>query len=364
MGFSARWIFLFFFLPWAGQAQEPNRDLKAQWLYNHSGELESYSNQSTTSIFFWIDAGKEKNNFLIVEEKHPYSVFINSKLILQSEGKATLSIDSLSKIYSQQLFVGVFSPRGVATLETSIYNSAGQNSQATNQLLPMPRKGNYFLDFTILATLLLLVCAVLLLRTNPTLTFDYLDVAKLFSFQDRDESTLNLRIASSVNLLIYLFGSFFLGLMLLISLHFMGGQVSLSSFFLITSTWQGLWQWAILSIIIFGLLMVKLLWLGIVSALFGFRDTVSLQFFNFVRIILISVCLLATVCITYFVLGVQQENYFYHLLTILSVVFVLGTAIMYFKLLVRMPFHFFHLFSYLCASEIIPLMILIKVFYY
>jgi hypothetical protein len=362
MCFSARLIFVLFLLPWASRAQDSYQDLKDQWLYNRSGELIPYNNQRTTSVFFWMNAEKEKSNFLIVEGKHPFSVFINSKLILQKRGTVKLSIDSLSKMYSQQLFVGLYSRHGVATLKASIENKLV--IQAADQFLPALRKGNYFLDFTIIATLLLSTCVVLLLRTNPTLTFDYLDVIKLFSFQDRDESTLTLRIASSVNLLIYLFGSFFLGLMLLISLHFMGEQVSLSKFFIIRSTLQGLWQWAVLSIIIFGLLMSKLLWIGMLSALFGFRDTVSLQFFNFVRIILISVCLLATIGTTYFILGVRQESYFYHLLTILSIVFVLGTAIMYFKLLVRMPFHFFHLFSYLCASEIIPLMILIKVFYY
>jgi hypothetical protein len=33
-------------------------------------------------------------------------------------------------------------------------------------------------------------------------------------------------------------------------------------------------------------------------------------------------------------------------------------------LMARMPYHFFHLFSYLCASEIMPLVVLIKVFFY
>jgi hypothetical protein len=334
-------------------------DLKDHWLVYQSGQFASFNNQSSTSIFFLVDSRKEKNNFLLVEGRHPFAVFVNSKLILQKKDKVKLAIDSLSKIYPHPLFIGLYSPRGAHHLQAAI-----EKTQPFHEQEVQLRKGNYFLDFTVLATLLLAVCFILFLRTNPALTFDYLDVNKLFSFQVRDESTLTLRIASSVNLLIYLFGSFFLALMLLISLHFMGGRVSLTELFPIHSTAQGFWQWALLSLIIFGLLLVKLVWLVLLSALFGFRDTVSLQFFNFVRVILTSVCLLAAICILYFVIGVQQENYFFHLLTILSLVFTLGTAIMYFKLLAKMPFHFFHLFSYLCASEIIPLMILIKVFFY
>ncbi len=360
-----RSIFVFFLLlsSWAIQAQEITRaqrvDLKDHWLVYRSNQFVSFNNQSTPSIFFWIDGRKQRSNFLFIEGKHPYSIFVNSKLILQEKGKIKLAIDSLSKIYSHQLFIGVYVPRGAHYLQTSI-----EKTQLTSQLEPIFRKGNYFLDFSLLATLFLIICLILFLRTNPALTFDYLDVMKLFSFQDRDESTLTLRIASSVNLLIYLFGSFFLGLMLLISLHFMGEQVSLTKLFPIHSTAQGFWQWNVLSLVIFGLLLVKLFWLAMLSALFGFRDTVSLQFFNFVRVILISVCLLAAICILYFIIGVRQENYFFHLLTILTIVFILGTGIMYFKLLAKMPFHFFHLFSYLCASEIIPLIILIKVFFY
>ncbi|MFM9839085.1 MAG: DUF4271 domain-containing protein [Cyclobacteriaceae bacterium] len=356
-------IFLLWLLSWASHAQEVTSsqqvDLKEHWLVYQSGQWAPFNNQSSTSIFFWVDGRKEKSNFLSIDGKHSFSVFVNSKLILQKDGKAKFSIDSLSKIYSPQFFVGVFAPRGVHQIHTSI-----EKTQFGSKLEAPFRKGNYFLDFTILATLILIVCFVLFLRTNPALTFDYLDVMKLFSFQNRDESTLTLRIASSVNLLIYLYGSFFLALMLLISLHFMGQQVSLINFFPIHSTGQGFWQWMILSVLIFGLLLIKLLWLVLLSALFDFRDTVSLQFFNFVRIILTSVCLLAAICTIYFVMGVRQENYFFHLLTILSLVFILGTALMYFKLLAKMPFHFFHLFSYLCASEIIPLMILVKVFFY
>jgi len=79
---------------------------------------------------------------------------------------------------------------------------------------------------------------------------------------------------------------------------------------------------------------------------------------------LTAVTLLAAISLIYFIFEVRGQNYFFHLLTILSIVFTVGAVATYFKLIARMPFHFFHLFSYLCASEIIPLMVLIKVFFY
>ncbi|MFN7790987.1 MAG: DUF4271 domain-containing protein, partial [Cyclobacteriaceae bacterium] len=280
--------------------------------------------------------------------------------VVRSTGEVKLSVDSLANIYSNKLFIGLFSSFGAHHLDAELEKKSQLLSDDTIGL----RKGNYFLDFAILASLLLMLGFTLLLQTNPTLTFDYLDVNKLFSFQDRDESTLALRIASSVNLLVYLFCSLFLALILLVSFHSMGDQVLIASQFTVRSTMQGFQQWIFLSAMIFGLLILKLIWLVILTSLFGFRDIVRIQFFNFVRVVLIAMSFLTLITIVYFVANVRDQRYFFHLITILSIIFSMGVVVMYFKLVARMPYHFFHLFSYLCASEIMPLVVLIKVFFY
>lgn len=356
-----RLIFCLCLFPWSvfAQVESQKVNLKDDWLINQGGKFVKGQTASTKTIFFWID-GKEKGNYLRVKGRHAFSIFINSKLVCRSTGEVRLSVDSLAGIYSDKLFVGLFSAFGTHHLQTEL--------EKRNQRLPgvslSLRKGNYFLDFTILASIFLIVGFTLLLRTNPTLTFDYLDVNKLFSFQDRDESTLALRIASSVNLLVYLFCSLFLALILLVSFHLMGGQVLIASRFAVRSTMQGFQQWILLSAIIFGLLILKLIWLVMLNSLFGFRDIVRIQFFNFVRVILIAMSVLTLITIVYFVANIQDQKYFFHLITILSLIFSAGAVVMYFKLMARMPYHFFHLFSYLCASEIIPLVVLIKVFFY
>ncbi len=333
-------------------------DLKSRWQININDQFVSYQNESTKAIYFWITPKTDKRHFLVVDGRKRYSVFVNNKLIVQKAGKTRLSVDSLTDLYPNKLFVGVYSENGVHHIITKL-----QSDLKIDKPLTL-RKGNYFLDFSVLATLMLIICAVLFWRTNPALTIDYLNVNKLFSLQDKDDSTLTLRIASSVNLLIYLFGSFFTGLMLIIAFHFIGDQFWLSQQFSITSTAQAFWHWVVLSLIIYAGLMFKLIWLVLLTSLFAFRDTASFQFFNFMRTILLSVITLAIICVLYFVFGVRDENYFYFLISILSTIFIAGTTVVYFKLMSRMPFHFFHLFSYLCVSEIIPLMVLIKVFFY
>lgn len=362
MSATIRLVLCLFLFSWSGFAQDgsPKVNLKDRWLISQEGKFVKAPSPSTNSIFFWIDARKEKGSVLWLKGRHAFSIFINSKLALRAKGEVKLSVDSLANIYSNQLFVGLYSSSGMHHLKTELQ----QSGQPPAVQEPILRKGNYFLDFTILASLLIVVGFTLLLRTNPTLTFDYLDVNKLFSFQDRDESTLALRIASSVNLLIYFFCSLFLALILLVSFHLMDDQVLIASKFAIRSTAHGFQQWFILSVIIFGLLIFKLVWLMVLNRLFGFRDIVRIQFFNFVRVILIAMTVLTLITVFYFVANVRDQNYFFQLFTILSIIFCGGAVVMYFKLMARMPYHFFHLFSYLCASEIMPLVVLIKVFFY
>jgi Domain of unknown function (DUF4271) len=93
--------------------------------------------------------------------------------------------------------------------------------------------------------------------------------------------------------------------------------------------------------------------------LFGWRDVTGVQFFNFIRVLILSLSLIAIVSLFCFSFGIGV-NYF-TLLKAGCVLMVMGVGLLYFKLQVRTTFRSFHLFSYLCATEIFPLMILVKV---
>lgn len=334
-------------------------NLQPQWLIYQNETYQPYHSQSSNTIYFWVKPRNHQKEVLHIHSRHVFSFYVNHQLVLQKKGDVVISVDSLMRNFSSPLFCGIYSAAGVHHLQTFV-----SDYKPERDLGLLKRKDSHFLDFSIIATIILIACFAIFIRTNPALTLDYFNVNKLFSFQDKDESKFTLRIASSVNLLIYLFGSFFLALVLLIAFRLAGNQFWLSQQFQVHSTKQafGLWLW--LSFIIFLIFILKLIWLTLLTSLFGFRDTVSFQFFNFVRMLLLAVSAIAFLCIIFFVFKVQQSNYFEMLIIIMSGIFAAGTIITYFKLLSRMPFHFFHLFSYLCASEIIPLLVLMKVFFY
>jgi predicted membrane channel-forming protein YqfA (hemolysin III family) len=118
-------------------------------------------------------------------------------------------------------------------------------------------------------------------------------------------------------------------------------------------------QWTLFSILIFCFMMLKLMLLMVVSNLFGWKDTVGIQFFNFIRMIILSLVIIALVSIVSFSVGINV-NYIV-MLKFACLLLATGVITIYFKLLTRATFHFFHLFFYLCATEVLPLLLLTKV---
>lgn len=74
-----------------------------------------------------------------------------------------------------------------------------------------------------------------------------------------------------------------------------------------------------------------------------------------------SSAIMGLVMLGYFVLEIEKPDFFYFLLAAYCAFMMLSTLFLYFKLMTRTSSSVFHLFSYLCGSEIISMMILIKV---
>ena len=337
------------------------RNLEGEWQYYTTEGYLPFTQQHVKAIYFRIDANKYKGDFLVIEDEEPFSVFVDGKLIVEkSMGKCKLSLDTLAKLYSSKLFFGIYQRKEIDKLSTTI--------QAPLLVLPpvenAVREGNYFLNFSILASLILLTYFISLLRANPKLTLDYLNITKIFSIQEREDDLLNSRVTASVNLLFYLLGSLFIAFILLIIFHFGESLISVARHFKIDSLGEGFLQWIKLTMIISTLLILKLLLVYFISFVFHLKETPSVHFFNYIRVLLLTFSLLAIGCAFYFMIHGQHPAFYFRLLWMSVIIFILGDLMIYFKLLVKATFHGFHLFSYLCITEIIPLVILIRILLY
>jgi hypothetical protein len=328
-------------------------DLRPQWRIIGEGKFHKYQGQSTKTIHFSLDLSKNGTFFLQIQSKTNFYLFINSSLITSGQ-HLKINADSLKQLYGKNVFASIYQNQSIKDLSIQwvVYEN---KSQFYNPLLP----GKSFQNFVLLSTLLLVILFTGLLRSNPQLTVDYLNVIKLFSLKHRDDSQFVLRITSSVNLLFYFFCSLLTSLAILIAIH---NTTYLSSLMDIGSktTGEHMIKWFLVSLLIFGLLMMKLLLASTFSMLFDWRDMAGFQFFNFVRVLVISLMLIGVISIFSFSMNINL-NYFF-LVKCFCALLSFGAGLMFFKLLNRESATPFHLFSYLCATEIFPLVILIKVF--
>ena len=121
----------------------------------------------------------------------------------QSGHHQQFPIDSLSQLYSPDLFFAVHSEVTIQELRTEVISPQASFFSSVPEATVRPHA--FFRDYAIIASSILLLFILSLYRTNPQLTLDYFSFAKIFSVKERNENLLVTRITSSVNLLFYLF---------------------------------------------------------------------------------------------------------------------------------------------------------------
>ncbi|NOT75449.1 MAG: DUF4271 domain-containing protein [Cyclobacteriaceae bacterium] len=339
------------------------KDLRQNWLQYQENTYQAVDPSNLPhlkTVYFYVKATSFKGQHLMVTGTENWDLFINGKLV--SAGiKKSLNLDSLSALYSAELFFGIYAENGVRHLTTQIVSP--NTSLALTSLEISQRPPTFFRDYAIIASAILLIFLLILFRTNPQLTLDYFSFAKIFSVQERNENLLASRITSSVNLLFYLFCALLTGFLLSTVFYFAGSYFLVAKFIEIQSFGGSFLIWIKLSLFILALLASKLIIVLFFSSVFDFRETVSFQFFNFLRFVLFTAVMMAMLSLTYFVFKGEQAIFYERLIILALLLLSAGSIMVLIKLLARAPFSFFHLFSYLCASEIIPLVIIIKIFF-
>jgi len=329
------------------------RNLKERWqlIPGPGGEVRT--------IYFSLDANQHKGSRLEIDSRKSFSVLVNGKLIGAGSHFVSYSLDSLAGIHTPKLRVTIHAPDAAKWLQTRlVYPTV--NAEAGEAVGSPLRKDMFFLNFSILAVLGLTVFLIYLWRTNPKLTLDYFNFIKLFSMQERDENILASRVTASVNILFYAFVSYFGALLLMIIFHFAPFESPLAKSFQAASLPEAGLQWTLLALIIFGLLVVKLILIYLFSGLFNMAEIAPIQFFNYLRLFLFLFGVVGFLTMLFFIFKVQSPASYSGLFVVGLATFILWKALLFLKLIARLPFRVFHLFSYLCASEIIPFVVLIK----
>jgi hypothetical protein len=341
------------------------KDLAAEWLVFQNGQYVPYHSheEQVRNIYFALDANKYRDSFLQVSSPEPLTLFINGRLVKKTGRQLVLSIDSLAKTFhSSILQINIYQedlhPGG---LRTSI-QMKGEPSSDYDEHLSM--QFSSFRDFAIIGILILLIMLIIIIQINPKLTADYFSITKIFSMREGEDGQSSSRITSSINILFYAYCSLMLGYFLMIIFHYVPAYYASALSFQANTFWVAIVQWLELSLLVLAVCFAKIAIVYSLSFVFGMPEVGGIHFFNWVRLLLGVFGILTVVLFLYFISHGQQESFYVAILRIMSWVLAGWMILIIFKLYRQAGHSMFHLFSYICATELIPFLITIKVLYY
>jgi hypothetical protein len=339
------------------------RDLQSEWqIYEGERYIPFEADKGKiTTIYFGLEPSQLKGNVLRIESNEPYTIFVNGQLLTSGNARLDVRIDSLQQLYKAPvLLVGIHQEKiRAGGLKTIILSSSPVKSASTE----VPMRFSFFRDFVIVGMLILVSVLIIVVQLNPKLASDYFSIIKMFFSREGEESQMYSRITSSINFLFYVYCSLMIGYYLMIIFRFIPHQYVVALGFQSDTFGEAMFLWAKLSGIILAIVFFKVVLVYCLSILFGFTEIAGLHIFNWIRLLLIIFGLLTLLLFFYFISHGQNENFHIVLLKIISWLLIGWMFLIVIKLSKRMSHSMFHLFSYICATELIPLLITIKVLY-
>ena len=340
------------------------KDLKADWqIYKGERYVPFKTNEGEIkTIYFSLEPSRFAGNMLRVASNEPLTIFINGQLFTTRNTRLDLPIDSLQQTFqSPVLLVGIHQEKiRAGGLQTLILTRLPDLSKPN---VEMPMRFSSFRDFVIVGMLILVSVLIVVVQLNPKLASDYFSIIKMFFMREGEDSQNYSRITSSINILFYVYCSLMIGYYLMIIFRFIPSHYVVALGFQADTFGGAMFLWIKLSAIILTIVFLKVVLVYCLSIMFGLTEIAGIHIFNWIRLLLVVFGTLTILLFLYFILHGQNENFHIVLLQIISWLLVGWMFLIILKLSKRMTHSMFHLFSYICATELIPLLITIKVLY-
>jgi len=342
------------------------KSLRSDWMKFENDKYTLLEEGATVrnTIYFKIETNRYPGSYLSIQSVRPFFVFFNGKLSGEYQGKAIFKTDSLAGVhYTTRFLVAVHQPDiNTRDLKTAII-APDEGSSKRYRLESEFRPATFFKDYVIISGLVIIFLFLIAMRINPKLASDYLSIIRIFSVREADDAQANARLTSSSNIQFYVICSLLLGFYMMIIIFHLPDEYALPLHFQGYSFWTIVWQWIRLSAMILGVFFVKILLIFSLTRLFGLKGLARIHFFNWVRLLLIVFGASSIILFVYFILRGQSPDFFIVFLTLVVGTLVSWIFIVFLKLNGKTEHSMFHLFSYICATEIIPLLITIKVLF-
>lgn len=369
-------LFFIFFLFLGSKSFANNKiekiilDLKDYWLY-YDASYNSYiayisnNHQKDKLIHFWLKPKQFRQYKLLLSFKEDTYLYINHKLQQKyKKGEQVLSLDSLANKYSQEnIFISFY-----GNIESSVIGVPSKTSKNIEKTTDMINK-NHIQEFRKHLTfyiLIILIAYTLVRQYDVKMLMEYLQVSKFFQVQRRQDNPLFIRIFQNNNVLFLLAYAILTGTFFhLLDAMNQGSSLLIFQKYnnqLLNLSWTNWGIWVGL-LILWTLTKYIIIWAS--ANLLSVSKLINVHFYEYIRIshffylILIFGLLLLGLHLPY-----QIHTWYNIFKTILVFVYILRTIILWYNANSFSEFRKLDFFSYLCVSEIIPLMIYIKILFF
>jgi hypothetical protein len=364
MNRSITFVFVLLFqLPFLVQAQDfVVKDFRSDWqIYQGERYVPFVPKGKISTVYFSVEVSKFAGQSLRIGSNEPFTIFVNGQLFASGNDKVDLRVDSLQRIFpAPVLLVAVHQEKiREGGLHTHIISRAPVKTVEAE----LPMRFSSFRDFVIIGMLILISVLIIVVQLNPKLAADYFSIIKMFFLREGEDSQIYSRITNSINFLFYAYCSLMIGYYLMIIFRFIPSEYVVALAFQSDSFGEAMLLWTKLSAIILTIIFLKVLLVYVLSGMFGLTEIAGIHIFNWIRALLVLFGSLTLILFFYFILHGHNENFHIVLLKIISWLLIGWMVLIILKLSKRMSHSMFHLFSYICATELIPLLITIKVLY-
>lgn len=353
----------------------PVKDLRDKWLtVDRSGEkympyIDGRSlNYPVLGLI--LDGGESAGLTLNACIPSGTSVFINNMIIYQADTEGCLfyDMDSLISQYGNTtLFLSFFKKNLDPSTITTTLMTRQPVSTAEGPVKPTiqitRRSQDHFSDFYVVAILLVAGFYAFLINRYPKGHKDFFNFSKAFSLTLKEEKVLTQRNMGTANILFFVLYGMAIALVIILFWKIFDGIPEILDFISLNTFRSSLVGWLMLSFMAFCVVELKYLLIRVLSSLLNVDKIAQIHFFDFVRIGLIFIGITLIAASALYLSKMDSALAFTILLYLFVILLGIRIVILLFKLIADTSFRKIHLISYLCTTEILPLLIGIRIFF-
>ncbi|HEX7015554.1 MAG TPA: DUF4271 domain-containing protein [Cyclobacteriaceae bacterium] len=341
-------------------------DFTPEWTVFDDGVYRPYERErdaGTDVVYFTLDAGLHRNAGVRISGRHVEAVFVNGKLVASGDVReVTYDIDSLANHFPGRLLhFGLYASHIYPeNLKVSLV-SADVRPAARSEEIVRPR--TYFHDFVVSGIILLFILLIVVTQlTKVPISFFF--TRRMFSTHESEEVQLYTRIASTTNILFYVFTSLVIAFYLMILFRSSGDRYVLGLANQADSYFGTVLKWGRLGSILLVAFFLKIGLVMLMSRTFGLGEYVGFQVVNWMRLMLVSFGILTVIEVVYFMSGGLSAAVYTAFMWGFVLVLIAWVIIFFAKVARRPGYSLFHIISYLCTTEVLPLLISVKLLFH